>query len=433
MSIGRGLASLLVLATIIASAPARADDGDAVEGSRPEVAVTVVVTAADGVKLGAARKATVAVSMERALRRDRRLLVVDQDDRLAARSNAIPDDAVAEARALLSTGEEMLRRGQAKAAVLKLQGASTQLASVLAWTQKQDLARAQLFLGSAQAVAGEPKAAIATFVALLAWRPEQLPDPDIEPTTVLPLWEKAQAQAKKLPLGSIDIATSPPGALAYVDGKMVGFTPTTVDGLTEGVHYVTMRRGGSTRRVEPVRISARTPASLAAVLEPSNGATDLAEATELLDSGVGEPIARAQAQAGLATMGDLLAVEHVVVVDVQAGEGQYRGYVYAIDGGARLGVTDIKVGERELEEAFAVAGADLYKQVATAKVAAKPKKARRPGKKGPSIFTRWWFWTGVGAVVAAGIAVPVVMELTDGPAPVTCPSGQSCGTVLYRF
>ena len=426
--------AMSVLIAIAATAPTHADDGDAAAvAARKEVEVAVIVTAGAGVKLGAARKATIAVSMERALRRDRRLEVIDHDDRLAARAGAIPQEAVNEARALLSTGEEMLRRGQAKAAVLKLQGASTQLASVLAWTQKQDLARAQLLLGTAQAVAGDAKAAQATFVALLAWRPEQLPDPDIEPTTVLAIWEKAQTQAKKLALGAVVIDSAPPGALAYVDGRMVGFTPTTVDGLAEGVHYVTLRRSGSTRRVAPVKVTAKAPAELSAMLEPSSRADELEVALEQLEDGLGDAIAKAQAQAGLFGLGDLLGAEHALVVDVQPGEGRYRAYVYAVDGGARLGVTDVKVGERELEEAFAAAAVELYRQVGKAKVAVEPRRKRTPGRSGPSIFTRWWFWTGVGAVVAAGIAVPVVMELTDGPAPITCPPGQSCGSVLYRF
>lgn len=425
------LVALAVAAALCAPPAARADDGGA--DPKAEVAVTVVVTAADGVKLGAARKATVAVSMERALRRDRRLDVIDQDDRLAARAKAIPEDAVAEARALASTGEAMLRRDQAKAAVLKLQGATAQLAAVLAWTQKQDLARAQLYLGTAQAIAGDTKGALATFVALQIWRPDQLPDPDLAPATVLPLWEKAQAQVKKLAQGSLAIQTSPAGALAYVDGRMVGFTPTTVDGLVEGVHYVTLRRAGSVRRIEPVTISAKAPAQLSALLEPSAGAPDLADGIALLDDGLGEPIARAQAQAGLATVGDMLGVEQVAVVEVRPGEGTYRVYVYAVDGGARLGMTDVKVGDRDLEDAFAAAGVELYKQVAAAKVVVKPKKCGPRGPRGPSIFTRWWFWTGVGTVVAAGIAVPVVMKLTDGPDGPTCPGGASCGSVVFRF
>ncbi len=429
-------AALLAIAALAATfGGARGDDGDAVEAGKPEVAIAVLIHAADGVKLGAARKATVAISMERALRRDRRLLVVDHDDRLAAKFNSIPDDQVSEARGLLTTGETMLRRGQAKPAVLKLQGATNQLARVLAWTQKQDLARAQLFLGTAQAIAGESKAAVATFVALLAWRPDQLPDPDIQPAVVMPIWGKAQAQIAKLSTGSIDLSSSPDGALAYVDGNFVGFTPTVVDGLTEGTHYVTLRRAGSMRRVEPVRVSSKAVARLAATLEQSNRADELADASAILEGRLGDPIAKAEAQAGLAAVGELLGVEHVVVVTVLPGEGQYRTYVYAADGGARLGTTDVTVGERDPEEAFAEAGQELYRQVAKAKRQPKAVATRSSGpeRSGPSILSRWWFWAGVGTVVAVGITVPLILRATDGPAATTCPSGQSCGTVVFRF
>jgi len=237
-----------VVAGAIALTPARADEGDAAGGDRGEVELAVVVTGADGVKLPGVRRATVQVSMERALKRDRRLIVVDKDDRLAARAGRLPADVVAEARALVSSGEELLRRGQAEAALLKLQGASTQLARVLAWTQKQELARAQFLLGAAQVLTGDAKAAQATFVALLAWRPEMVADADIEPTKVLPVWEKARKQAARLAGGSIEIETAPAGALAYVDGKLIGFTPTVVEGLAVGVHYVTLRRDGHERR-----------------------------------------------------------------------------------------------------------------------------------------------------------------------------------------
>lgn len=424
----------LVLA-LVAPLSARADDGDAIEGDKPEVEVAVVVNAGAGEKLAAARRATVAISMERGLRRDRRLLVVDQDDRLAARSGAIPTDQVSEARAALATGEAMLRRKQAKAAVLKLQGASTQLARVLAWTQKQDLANAQLYLGTAQAIAGDTRGAVATFTALLAWRPEALPDPEIEADIVMPVWEKARTAVGKLGTGSIELSTEPSGALAYVDGQLAGFTPTTVDNLTEGVHYVTLRRPGSMRRVEPVKVSAAAPAQLAVELVPSARAAELEEAAAMLEGRLGDPIAKAEAQAGLAQIGELLGVEHVVVVVVQPGDGKYRTYVYATDGGARLGQADVTVGDRDPEDAFAAAGKSLYAQVAQAKARARrrPKASSGPERSGPSIFSRWWFWAGAGTIVAGAIAIPLVMSLTDGPAPVTCPSGQSCGTVVFRF
>lgn len=425
----RTLAAVAALATVLAHAPVRADDA-----RKPEVAVAVLVDAGEGVKLVEARKATIAISMERALRRDPRLLVVDQDDRLAAKNDVIPTEPVSEARGLLSTGRTMLQRGQAKAAVLKLQGAVTQLARVLAWTQKQDLAEAQLYLGTAQAIAGDSKGAIATFAALLVWRPDALPDPDLSPSVVMPIWGKAQDLVANRGTGSVDIGSTPDGALAYVDGNLAGFTPTVVDGLTEGTHYVTLRHGGFVRRVDPVAITAGNTAPVEVKLEPSKRGDELADAAALLSGRLGGPIAKAEAQAGLAAIGELLGVEQVVVVLALPGDGQYRTYVYATDGGARLGATDVTVGDRDPEEAFAEAGTELYAQVARAKV--KPKVAvvkRASGPRGTPIYKKRWFWIGVGGVVAAGVATAVIVNTAGGDDGPTCPGGQSCGTVVFRY
>ncbi len=411
--------------------PAAADDGDAVDGDGGEATIAVVVTAAPDVPFPAARRATVQVSAERALKRDRRLTVVDKDDRLAARARRVPSDVVGEARALLSSGEELLRRGQAPAALRKLEAASAQLARVLAWTQKQELARAQFLLGAAQALTGDGKAATATFVELLAWRPEAVADADIEPRVILPLWEKAQARARRLAGGSIDIETTPGGALAYVDGKLAGFTPTVVEGLAVGTHYVTLRREGHERRVEVVRISDRKAARLAVKLEPSRRGAELAAAEQQVVGGVGPAVATAAAQAGLAAVGELLGVEQVVVVVAERGEGRYQLHVYDV-GGARLATQRLAVGDRELEDAFADAAAALYEQVARAKVKLVEKPRRPRGPRGPSIFSRRWFWLTVAGVVAVGATTGLVLSL-DGGEPLRCPPGASCGEVLFRF
>lgn len=426
------VAVVAVIVALLGSGPARADDGDATETGPGEATVAVVVTAADGVKLPAARRATIQVSVERALKRDRRLVVVDKDDRLAARARRVPTEVVNEARALLTAGEELLRRGQARAALLKLEGASVQLAKVLAWTQKQELARAQFLLGAAQALAGDPKTGTATFVALLAWRPEAVADADLEPQVILPLWEKAQARARKLAGGSIEIQTAPEGALAYVDGKLAGFTPTVVEGLAVGVHYVTVRRDGHERRVEAVRVSDRRPAALAVKLEPSRRGAELAAAERSLLTGLGAALAPAEAQAGFAEAGELLDVEQLVVVSAEPGEGHYRVWVYEASGGVRLAAQTLTVGDRELEDAFADIAGPLYEQVAKAKVKVVKKPKRKPPPRGPSIFSRKWFWITVAGVAVAGAATSLI--LTYDPAePLTCPTGTSCGEVIFRF
>jgi tetratricopeptide (TPR) repeat protein len=423
------LMSLLVLAT---TAVARADEGDAGEGEAGEATVAVVVTAADGVKFPAARRATVQVSVERALKRDKRLIVVDKDDRLAAKAKRVPADVVNEARALLESGEALLKRGQAKAALLKLEGASVQLARVLAWTQKQELARAQFLLGAAQALSGDTKSAQATFTALLAWRPEAVADADLEPSVILPIWEKAQAKAAKLPGGSIDIETRPDGALAYVDGKLAGFTPTVVEGLAVGVHYVTVRRDGHERRVEAVRISDKKAVRLSVKLEPSRRGAELAAAEQALTTGLGAELAPAEAQAGFAEAGELLGVEQIVVVSAETGEGRYRVFVYDTSGGARLAAESLSVGDRELEDAFADVAGPLYAQVARAKVKVVPRPPKKKKPSGPSIFSNKWFWITAGGIVAIGATTGLILSI-DRTEPLTCPAGTSCGEIIFRF
>jgi hypothetical protein len=51
-------------------------------------------------------------------------------------------------------------------------------------------------------------------------------------------------QAQAPGYGSLSITTSPPGALVYVDGVMMGVTPTTIPMLTEGPHSITLMMDG---------------------------------------------------------------------------------------------------------------------------------------------------------------------------------------------
>lgn len=60
--------------------------------------------------------------------------------------------------------------------------------------------------------------------------------------------------------GSLSITTSPPGALVYVDGTMMGVTPTTIPMLTEGPHSVTLVMDGYQDLKTTISINAGTTA-----------------------------------------------------------------------------------------------------------------------------------------------------------------------------
>lgn len=426
-----------MLAVAATTLPVRAQPAPA-RATKPaeplaKVAVVVLTASPDDKPLTATRAATVQVSMEHALATDPRLDVIDLDEGLAESGGAVPKDAVAEARALVASGEELLRRGQPKQALLKLEGAATQLAGVLAWAQKQELAQAQFLRGAAHAALGEDKAAIDEFVALIAWRPDFAADPTIVPGKVIPLWDKAQARARKLPGGSVELTTSPAGAMAYADGRFVGFTPTTVEALPVGTHYLTVRARGYQKAVVAVRISDKKPVTSAVTLAPSPRAAQLEEDLVALRGGLGATQMPAEVQATLGDLSDLLGVDQLVVLLAPpvGGDKVYKAYVYGAVGGMRLAQAETKVGDEGLDDALGRLGVDLYKQVSFAPPPPPP-PPRRPRVAGARPFYKtWWFWSGVGAA-ALGIAAGalIIHERDSGP---SCPAGDSCGVIVLRF
>jgi len=58
--------------------------------------------------------------------------------------------------------------------------------------------------------------------------------------------------------GSLSITTSPPGALVYVDGVMMGVTPTTIPMLTAGPHSITLVMDGYQDLKTTITINAGT-------------------------------------------------------------------------------------------------------------------------------------------------------------------------------
>lgn len=397
-----------------------------------KVAVVILPESPDD-KLTSARRATVQVSMEHALAADARLDVVDLDEGLADSGGVTPKDAVAEARAMVASGEELLKRGQYKAALLKLEGAASQLAGVLAWAKKEELAQAQYLRGAAHAALGEDKAALEELTALAVWRPDFTPDPTIGGGRAIALWEKAQAKARRLPGGAVDVSSEPRGAMAYADGRFVGFTPTTIEALAIGTHFITVRARGYQKAVVAVRISDKKPVPANVTLTPSPRTDQLDQDIAAIRGGLGAAQASAEMQATLGDLSDLLGIDQLVVVLAPpiGGDKIYKAYVYSAVGGMRLADATAQVGDEGLDEALGRLATDLYKQVSFAPPPPPPPPrpprvaARKPWWK------QWWFWSSVGAgVLGVTAGALIIHEHSGGP---SCPGGDSCGIVVLSF
>lgn len=86
------------------------------------------------------------------------------------------------------------------------------------------------------------------------------------------------------------------------------------------------------------------------------------------------------------------------------------------------------VGAQEPASAPAAAVTDLTTlpppAVATEAVAAErgPVERTEPTTEAPSVFTRWWFWTAAGILVAGAIVLGVALQPRDP----SCPPATTC-------
>jgi tetratricopeptide (TPR) repeat protein len=424
MVVSRALV-VLVVALWSAVAAGQTHDDRARTGGVP---VAVFVVPASGT-MSPMRLATLQLTLEDTLERDHRLEVVDIEAALLDRAGQVPAEVVSEARGLLETGEALLLREQPDRALPRLQAAVAQLESLLAFTSKKELARAQFLLGAAHAMRDDRDPAIEAFVALLAWRPEFVADTRIAPGDVLPLFQQAQKRARRLPGGSIQIGSTPDGALAYVDGRFVGFTPTTAEGLPAGRHYVTFKMIGRGRTVQPVEVSSRKEVRVRGSLIDTPGWDELEALVEATAAGLGQ----VRGPEELAELGRLIGAEQIVVVTAPAAGadgGRYQGFVYDVASRRELASASVAASP-EVERLFAQLVRDLYTTIDLAPEPVTATVAADDGDAMP-IYRRWWFWGGAAAAVAVAIAIPLLTG-DDEPQGPRCPGGSVCGEVIWEF
>ncbi|HUH02363.1 MAG TPA: PEGA domain-containing protein [Kofleriaceae bacterium] len=426
-----GLAHTATAAFICAACSALGAVGSAhaePEARRARVPVAVFLVGPDG-PLSPSRHATLLLTMEKALQTDRRLDVIDKDRRLTEVAGRVPREALSEARGLLLSGEALLRKGKAKLGLVRLQAAEVQLARALAWARKADLARTQFLVGVAHAMLGDRARAEAAFLRLLTWRPAFVIDTSIEPGKVFPAWEGARAQLARLPGGSLDIRSTPDRALAYVDGRFVGFTPTATEGLSQGTHYVTLKKVGYERAVVEVEVSGKVNRKASAELVASEGADGITT----LVAAIAPSLGKARASAELDELATLLGVQHAMFVRVpEIGEDSiYEGFLISTKDRKVIARASGRTSdERGVDQVFSELARALYAQVVFEPLPPPTRttdaNARRNDRR---FYQTWWFWTGVGAL-AAGATLPLVLGEDQGP---RCPGGAVCGDVRIDF
>lgn len=410
------LAALLAVVAAVAL-PARG----AAEIDRGPVRTAVFVIG-DRAPVASATAETVRITLEAALASHRGLDVIDVDVALMAGRGKSPLDDLDRALAAFDTGHQALREDRLKEAVSELRRAEPLLARVVAFAEPETLPRLTLALGAALLATGDIEAADAAFERAAVMAPNLALAELGERKGVAAAWTRAKRRVGKRGTAAIEIDSSPSGALAYVDGVFVGFTPTQVGNLAIGTHHVSVRRGGFARKMKAVELSRGVNETVALTLEPSPQRT-------IIDSKAAEAGAEVASPTGPSAIRDLavaVGAEEIVlmVVPKMAGKAPtYRAYLYDGTSARKLGETSGRADDFDVEAVFSGMAKRLYANAAA-------KQALVTTEENGPVYTRWWFWTGVA--VAAAVTIPLIIY-TSRDEDSVCPAGQTCGQIVLEF
>jgi hypothetical protein len=402
--------SLPLILLLCSPAPLRAEE------ELTKVRVTTFLLGHDGISdavlLPGMRK------LDEALHRNPRLEMKDLDTRLADFAQEVPSDQVEEGRRLLAEGQKALLSHEWASATRSLRAAVEQLGKMLPYIKKQELAEAMCSLGVALHEGGDHKAARLEFQHLLVWRPDHKYDVTKYPERLLPLFEETKKEIDKWKRGSLEIRSDPPAAQAYVDGRYVGVTPTFAEGLVVGEHFVTLKREGYHKAVQPVTVSAKVQGTAEFKLERSAKFLLVEEALRAVEKQLGHD----HLDPDVDNLKEVLFLDHALFVRAQRtspGKIRVDSYLYDLRSRRRLSSETHEVAEPDSEKLLTRQATALYMNVrydAELEAPAEPvpvaKAARKP------IYKRWWFWTVVGS--AALVVITTSAVLGEKYAPKSC-------------
>lgn len=444
-------------------APAKA--GEAPAQTHKLVSVLVIDTLDRGA--GAERTAAVQAALKKALNGLDNVEVLGPRGLLRIQG-AMPTEVqvqLARADGFVRKGREELFNLAVEEAVETFQSARVIYRRHLAWLQDPErLIAALMGLAEALAAAGETDSAGMAYREVLVLSPDYEPDPGQVPTKLRSLFEQTRQDVSQEQAGQLSVAVSPRAATVVLDGLTAGKTPLIKGDLPPGLHMVRIQKDGFASLRKVIVVVSGETARVEGELEPHRIPTLIRQ----LRASLGKPAGRAESlriAKDLATESGLPFVVASQVIDLADGlEPVLSVAVLPAEGkpstvAARLptaasGQLEQVVGALAwqiadaLEEGSApvpvppslglvfddsLLGRPRPKAVTVVRLApgtdTRPDDAAYPGTGDPigtpppgavaseapgaasPWWTEWWFWTGVGAVVAGGVATSLALTL----------------------
>lgn len=227
----------------------------------------------------------------------------------------------------VKSGAEHSYAGEWKLALAALSRARQGLAGdVLSIARQRGLfralQRARLLLAQCHLRMNAPRRAWAMMREALQAQPDLSPAPALYGPPLQQLFYRVKAQLE-LQKGRLTVQTDPAGALVFLGGRSVGFSPVTVTGLYPGTHDVLAVRGKQVSRIRRVAVSdAHTVVKIDLALDVA-----LRGSSVLRLAGEQRPVLPLAVR-----LGALLRVERVLLVGVRrvAGREVVMGQVVSV-------------------------------------------------------------------------------------------------------
>jgi hypothetical protein len=415
---------LALLTFALASPQARARTGAPDEGGPPpEPPVKVTIFPLPHPDIPEETVVGVVRALDAGLKKNSRLEMHDLDSRLADFAQEVPQDQVEAARTASKDGQKAMLELNIPLAIQKLKDAVAGLTAVLPYIKKQELAEAMCWLAVAYFEDGRNKEATDELAKLLTWRSDFVYDPQKYPPKYLPDFDAASKANDKVKRGSIMITSNPDGAQAYVDGKYIGVTPCTAEGLTSGEHFVTYKKEGFKKALAPATVSSKKELRVNVPLERSEKFLLVEQALQKLGGALGADMAPKD----MDDLKQVLLIDHGIFLrftDKGGGKLEVDAILYDLRTRRRLSRVTKTVPRTAAETQLSTLASSLYLNVDYNPELVAPKDAPPPPKltRAP-LYKTWWFWTAAVAVVAAAVVIPVAVVESR---PAGCPDGFTC-------
>lgn len=280
------------------------------------------------------------------------------------------------------------------------------------------------YLGASYALVDEEEQAESYFSIYLSINPDGQPT-DSFSDEVMSAFDGVKRDRRSAGKGSVKVQSNADGALVFIDGRIVGMTPATLRGISEGKHYYRIHKNGFRAAGGSVSVRGGKTASINETLTKSSSSA-VAELEEEMRSGFGS-LAMIRKATDLAEDNNL---NNVFVVKASLGADErlkYQGFMIDCDKKEfkkseavfdlpEKGAADKSVSLNQFNKALVD---DPYEYKAISDLLMEeadllglsdkaPAENEKDSKEKKPVYKEWWLWTVVGVVVAGGVAAGVV-------------------------